>query len=135
MRRSLSMPVAALSFIVCVAFTVVAGLLVLHGSDDQRNHVTLAGKRLDLTPSQQRGHEVFAQRCAICHTLAASHAVGMVGPNLDSIQPSKSLVTSIVTNGLTGPTGTMPSGLATGPDLTAVADYVSHVANRKLYKP
>ena len=38
-----------------------------------------------LTAADERGREIFAQRCATCHTLAAAHAVGKVGPNLDQL--------------------------------------------------
>jgi mono/diheme cytochrome c family protein len=134
MRRSrFNMPFVAL--LLTAAFSVVAGLLVLHGSDDQRHHVTVVGKRLELTASQSLGHEVFANHCASCHQLAASHSDGNTGPNLDSTQPSYSKVLSTVENGESGPGGDMPAGLASGPDLYAVAQYVSRVANRAAYHP
>jgi mono/diheme cytochrome c family protein len=134
MRRNL--PSASfLALLVCFVFSVVAGLLILHGSDDQAKHVTVVGKRVALTKQETQGHEVFADHCAACHQLAASHSVGNTGPNLDSVQPSYSKVLQVVQNGMNGPTGDMPSELATGPDLYAVAQYVSRVANRKAYNP
>jgi cytochrome c5 len=135
MRRSLSTPAAALTFAICVAFSVVAGLLVLHGSDDQRHHVTVLGQRVQLTADQSFGHQVFAQHCAVCHMLAASNSVGGTGPDLDAVHPSMSMIEQTVQNGKTGAKGTMPAGLATGPELDAVAAYVSHVANPNAYKP
>ena len=135
MRRPSSTPVPALALLLSVAFAVIAGLLVLHGSDDQRNHVTLNGHRIQLTSSEQLGHQVFAQKCSACHMLAASHSIGVVGPDLDYVQPSAAQVASAVSNGLVGSAGVMPSGLATGPDLSAVANYVSRVANRSDYHP
>ncbi len=134
MRRPKSLPLPFIAFALCVAFGIVAGALVLHGSDDQGKHVTVLGKRIELTASQQLGHQVFAEHCASCHTLAASHSVGVTGPDLDSIHPSDQLVQSIVTSGLVAQ-GVMPSGLATGPQLAAVASYVSRVANPKAYHP
>lgn len=132
MRRiSFNLPFVAL--LLCAAFAIVAGLLVLHGSDDQRHHVTVLGKRVQLTAEQSLGHQVFAVHCAACHQLAASHSIGVTGPNLDAMQPSYSKVLSVVQNGVNGPNGDMPSGLASGPDLYAVAQYVSHVANRAAY--
>jgi mono/diheme cytochrome c family protein len=119
----------------CMALSVIAGLLILHGSDDQSRHVTVLGKRVELTASQTRGHEVFADHCAACHTLAASHSVGVTGPNLDALQPSYSKVLNAVKNGVNGPDGDMPNGMASGPDLYAVAQYVSRVANRGAYHP
>ena len=37
--------------------------------------------------------------CAGCHTLAAAHATGTVGPNLDQLKPDYRAVTAQVTNG------------------------------------
>jgi mono/diheme cytochrome c family protein len=130
-RNPFNLPFVAL--LLTIAFSVIAGLLVLHGSDDQRHHVTVMGKRLELTASQSLGHEVFAEHCASCHQLAASHSVGDTGPDLDSVQPSYSQVLSSVENGQSGQGGDMPAGLASGPDLYAVAQYVSRVANRSAY--
>ncbi|MGH2934638.1 MAG: c-type cytochrome [Gaiellaceae bacterium] len=46
------------------------------------------------------GAKVFASAgCAGCHTLAAAHATGTVGPNLDQLKPDYRAVTAQVTNG------------------------------------
>jgi mono/diheme cytochrome c family protein len=46
------------------------------------------------------GKSVFASAgCAGCHTLAAAHATGTVGPNLDQLKPDYRAVTAQVTNG------------------------------------
>lgn len=135
MRRSLSTPIAAFVFLICVAFSVVGGLLVLHGSDDQQNHVTISGTRVALTKQESLGHEVFAEHCAACHQLAGSNSIGEVGPNLDYVSPTVSQVENVVNNGLVGSYGEMPANLATGPDIAAVAAYVHKVANRKYYTP
>lgn len=37
--------------------------------------------------------------CSSCHTLAAAHATGTVGPNLDQLKPDYRAVTAQVTNG------------------------------------
>jgi hypothetical protein len=135
MRRSLSTPLAAFAFAICVAFSVVAGLLILHGSDDQRHHVTVLGQRIQLTASESLGHVVFAQHCATCHQLAASNSIGVTGPNLDYVHPTTQQIEKVVQNGSVGDYGVMPAGLASGPDLSAVAQYVSRVADRKAYTP
>ena len=135
MRRSLSTPLAALAFAACVAFSVVAGLLILHGSDDQGHHVTVRGQRIQLTASESLGHEVFAQHCGVCHMLAASNSVGVTGPDLDAVHPTADQVKQIVQNGKNGAQGVMPANLATGPQLEAVAQYVSSVANPKAATP
>jgi len=52
------------------------------------------------------GATVFASAgCGSCHTLAAAHAAGQVGPNLDKLQPAYQAVVSQVTSG----GGLMPS--------------------------
>ena len=137
MRRPSPLSVTALAFLVCVAFAVVGGLLVLHGSDDQAKHVSVLGKRVQLTAQESLGHQVFAEHCAACHELAASHSIGNTGPDLDLIDPGYSEVLRTVENGKVGggSNGTMPAGLATGADLYAVARYVSDVANPKAYHP
>ena len=43
--------------------------------------------------------------CISCHTLAAAHATGTVGPNLDQVKPNYQLATARVTLGK----GVMPS--------------------------
>jgi len=46
------------------------------------------------------GKGVFASAgCGSCHTLAAAHATGTVGPNLDQLKPSYRTVTGQVTLG------------------------------------
>jgi mono/diheme cytochrome c family protein len=48
----------------------------------------------------KNGSADFAsQGCAGCHTLAAAHATGTVGPNLDQLKPDYRAVTAQVTNG------------------------------------
>jgi mono/diheme cytochrome c family protein len=54
----------------------------------------------------KKGSSVFSSSgCGGCHTLAAAHASGTVGPNLDSLKPNYRDVTAQVTNG----GGVMPS--------------------------
>ena len=134
MRRN-NLPIPAVAFVLCIAFAVVAGMLILHGSDDQAKHVTVLGRRVALTKTQTLGHQVFSEHCAACHQLAASRSIGEVGPDLDAAHPSDADVLRYVENGGVGSYGDMPSGLATGPDLYAVANYVSHVANPSAYHP
>jgi mono/diheme cytochrome c family protein len=54
----------------------------------------------------KKGSAGFASSgCGGCHTLAAAHASGTVGPNLDTLKPNYRAVTAQVTNG----GGAMPS--------------------------
>jgi mono/diheme cytochrome c family protein len=53
-----------------------------------------------LKGSSASGKGVFAKAgCGSCHTLAAAHSTGSVGPNLDSLKPDYRAVTAQVTNG------------------------------------
>jgi mono/diheme cytochrome c family protein len=59
-----------------------------------------------LTGDPTAGAAIFAKAgCAGCHTLAAAHATGTVGPNLDTAKPDFRLATARVTLGK----GVMPS--------------------------
>jgi mono/diheme cytochrome c family protein len=71
------------------------------------------------------GAKIFASAgCIGCHTLAAAHATGTVGPNLDTVTPKPDyrLVTARVTNGK----GVMPSfkGQLTDQQIADVAAFV-----------
>ncbi len=60
--------------------------------------------------------------CIGCHTLAAAHATGTVGPNLDQVKPNYQLATARVTLGK----GAMPSfkGQLSDQQIADVAAYV-----------
>jgi len=60
--------------------------------------------------------------CTGCHTLAAAHATGTVGPNLDQAKPDYRLATARVTLGK----GVMPSfkGRLSDQEIANVAAYV-----------
>jgi mono/diheme cytochrome c family protein len=96
------------------------------------NHANAASQYdgTKLTPAEKEGQQLFGQHCALCHTLAAANAVGKVGPNLDVLQASQSLVLMTVKNGLTIGNGTMPQGLVTGKQAVQVSDFVSKVAGK-----
>jgi mono/diheme cytochrome c family protein len=69
------------------------------------------------------GAKIFTSAgCIGCHTLAAAHATGTVGPNLDQAKPDYRLVTARVTNGK----GVMPSfkGQLTDQQIADVAAFV-----------
>jgi mono/diheme cytochrome c family protein len=47
-----------------------------------------------------KGASVYSSAgCGSCHTLAAAHSTGTIGPNLDSLKPDYRAVTAQVTNG------------------------------------
>jgi uncharacterized cupredoxin-like copper-binding protein/mono/diheme cytochrome c family protein len=69
------------------------------------------------------GASVFASAgCASCHTLAAAHATGTAGLNLDRLAPGQALIVSTVTNGAFN----MPSfgGQLTAQQINDVAAFV-----------
>ena len=68
--------------------------------------------------------EFASQGCAGCHTLAAAHATGTVGPNLDQLKPDYRAVTAQVTNGGTG----MPS-FKSKLSSQQIADVAAYVVN------
>jgi mono/diheme cytochrome c family protein len=83
-----------------------------------------------LTAADEHGREVFAERCATCHTLRAANAVGKVGPNLDQLRPPKALILDAIKKGRARGQGQMPANLVDGQDAQDVADFVAKVAGR-----
>ncbi len=79
-------------------------------------------------PPSSAARSLFVQNCGVCHRLADAGTIGGVGPNLDSLRPSKATVVRQVTNG----GGGMPAfrGILTPAQIDAIATYVSQVAGR-----
>jgi mono/diheme cytochrome c family protein len=131
---------------ITLLFTVglVVPTLVLAFNGENKASVAVGGLRLNA--EQQRGRELFAQACAVCHTLAAVRAVGRIGPNLDvrvgeniTTPPGKagaaehfararSLVESAISEGRARGLGQMPAGLYVGKEAQEVAKFVAAVA-------
>jgi mono/diheme cytochrome c family protein len=97
---------------------------------------------ITLTSGEKQGRELFGQHCGVCHTLAAANAVGKVGPNLDTIKPSASLVLHTINNGClpNAPNGSseqclgqgvMPANVVTGRNAQDVANFVARVAGNE----
>jgi sulfite dehydrogenase len=86
------------------------------------------------TPGTTGGDEaaavLFRDTCGSCHTLQAAGTQGTIGPDLDTLQPSREQVLAAIANGGTG-TGTMPAGLLTGADAETTADYVATSAGSR----
>ncbi len=68
--------------------------------------VSTTANQLPIVPAtglkgdSKKGSGLFASSgCGSCHTLAAAHSTGTVGPNLDQLKPDYRTVTSQVTNG------------------------------------
>jgi mono/diheme cytochrome c family protein len=78
--------------------------------------------------SSTNGKDIFLANCGSCHALKDAGTSGTVGPNLDQLKPSESIVQRQVING----GGAMPAfkGVLTPAQITAVAKYVSSAAGR-----
>ena len=73
----------------------------------------------------QKGSAVFASAgCAGCHTMAAAHATGTVGPNLDQLKPNYQAVTAQVTNGGPGMPAFGKTGQLSNQQIADVSAYV-----------
>jgi mono/diheme cytochrome c family protein len=123
-----------LAVVVLFAFGLAVPAIVLALNGDHKASVAVGG--LHLNARQERGRELFARSCAVCHTLAATKSVGRIGPNLDvrvgadisTAAGRKALVLSAITEGRARGLGQMPALLYQGKEAEAVADFVAAVA-------
>jgi len=113
----------AVGLLVLALGVLVPALVIAAGRNSQK-----APGGVSLTAADERGREIFAQRCATCHTLAAANAVGKVGPNLDQLHPPKALALDAIQKGRARGQGQMPAGLVDGQDAQEVAGFVDKVA-------
>jgi mono/diheme cytochrome c family protein len=86
-----------------------------------------------------RGADLFSERCSGCHTLAVAGARGSVGerisgPNLDYRKETKTTVLYAIRNG--GFSGAiMPQNIAVGKDAEDIAEFVAKYAGTKAKSP
>jgi mono/diheme cytochrome c family protein len=116
-----------------VILVIGLGLPALVLAINADDHAKKGPGGVDLSEAQANGRELFTKNCATCHTLAASHAVGRVGPNLDELNGGNlkpAFVLDAINKGRARGNGQMPAGLLTGEDAKDVASYVSAVAGR-----
>jgi mono/diheme cytochrome c family protein len=108
----------------------VPALAIVDNSD---NSAQRAPKGVKLTEAEANGRKLFHINCATCHSLAASNAVGRVGPDLDTLSGGNmqaAFVLDAIKNGRNRGAGNMPANLLQGQDAKDVASYVSRVAGR-----
>jgi mono/diheme cytochrome c family protein len=123
-----------LGVVVLIAFGLAVPAIVLASNGENKASVGPGG--VHLTADEQRGRDLFARACSVCHTLAAAKAVGRVGPNLDvrvgvdisSPSGRKALVLSAIQEGRARGLGQMPAMLYQGKEAQEVAEFVASVA-------
>ncbi|MEA2472173.1 MAG: cytochrome [Thermoleophilaceae bacterium] len=97
------------------------------------NHDTAEGgvgslKEKKLSANAAEGRKLFKQTCQSCHSLAATNARGVTGPNLDEVgQVTKARVMKAIEIGGTGQ-GRMPPHLLEPKDAALVGEFLSQVA-------
>jgi mono/diheme cytochrome c family protein len=123
-----------LGVVVLVVFGLAVPALVLAFNAEHKTSVAVGG--LHLNAEQQKGRDLFAHACAVCHTLAAVNAVGRVGPNLDvrvgvdiaTPAGRRALVEGAIDEGRARGLGQMPALLYQGKEAQEVASFVAAVA-------
>jgi mono/diheme cytochrome c family protein len=120
--------------VVLFAFGLAVPALVLAFNGNDKASVGVGG--VHLTAKEQRGRELFAHTCSVCHTLAATKSVGQTGPNLDirvgsdisTVAGRKALVLNAIEEGRARGLGQMPALLYQGKEAEEVAAFVAAVA-------
>lgn len=121
-RRGRRLAVAAFGLAVLVlGVGVPAAVIAAVTSQDSIPEANIES----LTASEERGRELFARRCSICHTLEAANAVAQVGPDLDQLRPNKALVLDAIDKGRSRGNGQMAADLYVGRDAEDVANFVA----------
>ena len=124
---------------VAIGFGIALPLALLAGN---HSHANAEVGGMKLTAAERDGRTLFGEHCGVCHTLAAANAVGKVGPNLDILKPSESVVLHTIANGCLPNAssssaeaclgqGVMPADVVTGVDATDVAKFVAKVAGNE----
>ncbi len=135
-RQMLSNGVIAFVY---VGFAVVIPVVISIGNRD-RNSAKIG--TVALSQGERQGRQLFGEHCSVCHTLAAANAAGKVGPNLDILRPSESIILRTLAHGcLQKPVsshspqnclgyGTMPANIVQGQQALDVASFVAKVAGQ-----
>jgi mono/diheme cytochrome c family protein len=120
-----------------VALAFAFGLIVpawVLASNAEHGADTVDG--IHLNAEQEKGRELFAQKCVTCHTLSAVKSVGRIGPNLDVLvgqevpteSERRALVLNTILKGKAEGLGNMPADLFVGKEAEDVAAFVAAVA-------
>jgi mono/diheme cytochrome c family protein len=125
-----------LGVIVVFVFGLVVPAIVLAFNGEHKASVAVGG--VHLNKEEQKGRELFAHACGVCHTLAATKSVGRIGPNLDirvgddvtTESARRELVLHTIAEGQAFGLGNMPAELYVGKEAEDVAKFVAAVAGR-----
>jgi mono/diheme cytochrome c family protein len=123
-----------LGIIVMFVFGLAVPTLVLADNGEHKASVAVGG--VILNKEEQKGRELFAKTCTVCHTLAAVKSVGRIGPNLDirvgdeisTFADRRALVENAIMEGRARGLGQMPALLYQGKEAEDVAKFVAAVA-------
>lgn len=123
-----------IGIVLLFAFGLIVPGFVLAFNAEHKAGVTVGG--VHLTAEQQKGRELFAHTCAVCHTLSATNSVGRTGPDLDvrvgddisTPAGRKALVENAIAEGRARGLGQMPALLYQGKEAEEVASFVAAVA-------
>jgi mono/diheme cytochrome c family protein len=115
---------ATLLFVLAILVLGVAVPAAVIATEQSRDSIPEANVK-ELTDVQKHGRELFPQRCKNCHTLEAAKATARVGPNLDELRPTYTLVLDAIKKGRANGNGNMAAGLVEGEDAEAVAQFVA----------
>jgi mono/diheme cytochrome c family protein len=133
-RSGASQRLIAFGITLMFVFGLVVPAIVLAFNGEHKASVAIGGVRLN--KEEQKGRELFAHACGVCHTLAAVKTVGRTGPNLDirvgddvpTEAGRRALVLSTILEGRAIGLGDMPAELYVGREAEDVAKFVAAVA-------
>ncbi len=133
-QSGLNQRLIALGITLMFVFGLVVPAIVLAFNNEHKASVAIGGVRLN--KEEQKGRELFAHACGVCHTLAAVKTVGRVGPNLDYLvgkevtttAARRTLVLHTIAEGQAFGLGNMPAELYVGKEAEDVAKFVAAVA-------
>jgi mono/diheme cytochrome c family protein len=133
-ESTVSRRLVTIGVIVLFAAGLSVPAAVIAANKDHKASVGVGG--VHLNAQEQKGRELFARSCAVCHSLAGVKSVARTGPNLDirvgddiaTAAGRKALVLSAITEGRARGLGQMPALLYQGKEAEQVADFVAAVA-------
>jgi mono/diheme cytochrome c family protein len=114
---------ATVAFVACLLVLGIGVPAAVIAATKDSTDVPQAG--IHLTSAEERGRQLFGERCSLCHSLKAANAVAQVGPDLDQLQPNEALVLDTIKHGRSNGNGQMAANLYTGQDAVDVAKFVA----------